>query len=518
MILQRGKACSNCRRRKIRCNGTRPCCAQCRLLPAGAPLCEYFARDPNKVQTPRQLLQHIQTLKAQINELQRLKDGGELDELVLHHPYRSDSSDSSSSPTPEPNFRPTTAQIREPPANFISTLVNAFMEKFASSELFFLNSRTFYEMALRQLPFGHPERPSNTLLSAVYLWGCVYSTQPNAPYTEDSFLQSALQTLPKDIADFPLNPRLVVQTIQAQVLLSYYYLHSARPVEGRSHSATAVALALDAGLHTTSLPPQDVDLPFPLGQTLLAPAADDEEMAERISAFWGVLILDNYWVAVQGSPSTIPSTLRLDTHWSVGSDSSPTALLVYASTCLERIIAFSAHTWGASEPALLDSFSNRLKVFRTQLPPLPGDMTLLITHALTDLAIVRLHAPYSNTSEEIRVETLAAAARIVVSLGRCANDGTCDIPPILGALYGTICNLYVNKLGPSRTGENDGRRHAEYQEIETRLQTLMDTMASFAATSPVTRHCLTIAGQAYAFHRQIAPSTTDYDFLLYPPV
>ncbi|KAJ6523525.1 hypothetical protein DFH09DRAFT_1420645 [Mycena vulgaris] len=377
--------------------------------------------------------------------------------------------------------------------------VDTFLDKFASSELFFLNSIIFYETALRLLPFGHPNARQ-----ALCFPPCT-SGDRNSPNTKNAFLKSALKTLPEDIADFPLNPRLVVQTIQAQVLLSYYYLHSARPVEGRYHYATALSLALDAGLHMLQSHPHAVHPPFPLVQTLLAPAADHQEVTERVKAFRSVLILNNYWVAVQGSSSAFPRSLRLETPWSVGVDFSPAALLVYASTWLERIITFSARTPGLGRPfPKMGILIISLKVvFRTKLSPLPGDSTLLITHALTDLAIVRLHAPYASTSETSLGESLAAAGRIVFSLGGGAGDGTYDIAPILGALSGTICSVYVNELSSLRAGENDGRRQAEYQEIETRLMILMDIMSSFAATSPVIQHYLAVAGQAYAFHRHI---------------
>ncbi|KAJ7662297.1 hypothetical protein B0H17DRAFT_904747, partial [Mycena rosella] len=157
--------------------------------------------------------------------------------------------------------------------------------------------------------------PSRTLLSTVYLWGCVISPRNSSgPYSEDGFLDSALKTLPQDIADFALLPHLVLQTIQAEVLLSYYFLHSARPVEGRYHSATAVCLALDAGLHVLWSPIQPrakVYPPFPLVQPILPLVVD----TERVNGFWAVWILNAYWVAVQGTPSAIPSGLPVDTPW-----------------------------------------------------------------------------------------------------------------------------------------------------------------------------------------------------------
>ncbi|KAJ7686262.1 hypothetical protein B0H17DRAFT_908369, partial [Mycena rosella] len=113
------------------------------------------------------------------------------------------------------------------------------------------------------------------------------------------------------------HPHRILQTLQAQVLLSYYYLRSARPVEGRYHSATAVFLALDAGLHMLSSPniPRAAYPPFPVVQMLLTPATGDKEVAQRINAFWAAWILNNYWVAVGGTPSAIPTGLPIDTPW-----------------------------------------------------------------------------------------------------------------------------------------------------------------------------------------------------------
>jgi hypothetical protein len=144
---------------------------------------------------------------------------------------------------------------------------------------------------------------------------------PNGPYNEDTFLHSTLRTLPEDIADFALNPQLVVQTIQAEILLSYYYLYSARPVEGRYHCAAAVSLTLDAGLHMLWSPNEQrhtVYPPFPVVQTLLPLAVDHNEVEERIKAFWAVWLLNNYWVAIQGNPSAFPSGIPVDTPWPDG--------------------------------------------------------------------------------------------------------------------------------------------------------------------------------------------------------
>ncbi|KAJ7480672.1 hypothetical protein FB451DRAFT_152334 [Mycena latifolia] len=539
--IRRNKACGNCRRRKIRCNGNRPCCFQCRLLPAdSATPCEYLAVDSNATrQTSRGMLQHIQTLQARIEELEHLRDGAErAPQILLRQPYHSDRDSSSpteptfgspaievSSPIPDSN-----SYLQEPPMDVLATLINGFLERFSRSAFLFLNPRELCGTALLPLPFGHPNRPSRALLSTIYLWGCVLSpTTPIGSYTEDMFLNSALRTLPHDIAEFALNPHLVLQTIQAEVLLSYYYLHSPRPVEGRYHSATAMSLALDAGLHmlgSSWQPCRDREAcpPFPLVQTLLPPAADHEQVTERINAFWAVSILNNYWVAVQGTYSAFPHSLVIDTPWPGdiegvetisrfldGQDRenfNPSALLAKASTLLERICAFSVRTTAPPEPLVLALFAERLQEFQSHLPPLSGDSTLLVTHVLTDLTIVRLHAsPYFSTSETIRLPSLAAAGRIVSALGGLrANDAPYNIDPILGPVCETIYHFYLDELTGSHAGGNNGGRRTQYQEIEAQLTTLMDIMSSLAVRSPVAQHCLTNIGHAYDHVRPASKS------------
>ncbi|KAJ7662266.1 hypothetical protein B0H17DRAFT_1144444 [Mycena rosella] len=521
MALQRGKACSNCRRRKIRCDGNRPCCNQCHLSPTTA--CEYVPPNPNKVrQTPKQMMEHIQGLEARIQELRHLSEGGEIKSpLLLHHPYRSDSG-SSGSPTPEPLFGSPTSPpliqyIQEPPADLITTLIDTFLDRFTHNEFFFLNQTRFSGAALLPMPFGHPDRPSRTLLNVIYLWGSI--STPSHLYTEDGFLEAALKALPQDIADLSLNPHLVLQTLQAEVLLSYYYLRSARPVEGRYYSTTAMSLALDAGFHVLSpmsLRPE-VYPPFPLVQVLLPPAVDAEDVPERIKAFWSVWLLNNYWVAVQGTPSAVPHGISIETPWPGDSGGGatiakflngqnqdslvPAALLAKASTLLEHIITFSARTKGAP---VFASFATRLRDFQSNLPPFQGSNTLLIAHALTDL-------PLCDAS---RFDILGAAGRIVMTLshlGESAADAVYDVDPILPLVCETICNVFMDELSSLRAGVLDRQRRVQYQEIKMQLINLMNIMSTFEASSPVAQHCLTIVRHAYSFHCGTVGDVTSED-------
>ncbi|KAJ7149308.1 hypothetical protein C8R43DRAFT_1193091 [Mycena crocata] len=420
---------------------------------------------------------------------------------------------SSGSGSPEPRFGSPPLGIQEPPESLAAELIEMFLSKFSHSGYFFLDSRTFSHSALLAPPIGHPDRPSPTLLNVIYLWGCVLSPiAPNDPYAEENFLNSALRGLPLDLATFVLTPQLVVETIQAEVLLSCYYLHSARLVEGRHHSAAAVTLALEAGLHMlgpTTRPRHEHYPSFPLVQTLLLPPASNQEATERVNAFWAVWILNNYWIAAMGCPSAIPSNIHIDTPWpdAIGGGAtisnflsgnsqdglSPVALLAKASTMLERIIAFSSPTSGPPDPSTFNSWVKRLQTFQSSLPPLPGSKTLVVTHALTDLAILRLHAPYSQTSETLRTTSIRAAARIVSNLTAVSSDDAIyKINPILGTLCGTVCSFYMSELAVLC---NDSRRLGQYQEIDTELRRVIAIMSSVAPSSPVTQHCLASIGQ-----------------------
>lgn len=97
-------------------------------------------------------------------------------------------------------------------------------------------------------------------------------------------------------------PQLVLHTIQAEALVSYYYLNS--------HFAAASSLASCVGINGMGSFPNPVNLPFLLSGCTMPGPRDDVEATERINAFWALLVLNNYWVAASGAPSGIPYDLR----------------------------------------------------------------------------------------------------------------------------------------------------------------------------------------------------------------
>ncbi|KAJ7465420.1 hypothetical protein B0H11DRAFT_64778 [Mycena galericulata] len=350
--LERGRACSNCRRRKLKCDGARPVCNQCRIRPphSGAPCVpqENLASH----QTPTQMQQIIKALRLRIEELER-GTGDTTSDVPLWQPYDSDSGTT----TPEIDFN-----FQEPRPEIISKFLDTFLDRFRGSAYFFLEPMRFVTSASLPLPFGHLVRPCPSLLSVVYLWGSVLAATTNDPFAEDTFLLATLQNLPSDVRGFSVHPKLVLETIQAEVLLSLYYLHIALPVQGRYHAAAAASLALSAHLNRLRETQSEPHPRFPLAEQLLLPYPDDISAAERIGAFWGVVLLNNCWVAAHGCPPAIPFGITIDTPWPGGSQAGATvsrflngddrdgqtsvALQVKASILLERIVAFSARPTG----------------------------------------------------------------------------------------------------------------------------------------------------------------------------
>ncbi|KAI5119169.1 hypothetical protein M0805_008652 [Coniferiporia weirii] len=182
------------------------------------------------------------------------------------------------------------------------------------------------------LPPDHPDHPHDCLLSAISLWAYrLLSPGTQYPTQEHIYLARALATLPSALASAAPHHR--VQAVQAELLLSLYFFHEARLLEGRYHASAAAAAALGCGLHRIDLESVDAShvgqsmsgksgasfrvgaglslgsgLGFELGagQLLVLPSPRDAlELGERINVFWAVYALDRRWSVALGCPPAI---------------------------------------------------------------------------------------------------------------------------------------------------------------------------------------------------------------------
>ncbi|KAJ7679458.1 hypothetical protein DFH06DRAFT_1291095 [Mycena polygramma] len=321
------KACVNCRRRKIKCDGERPKCGQCSRSRAFQD-CEYIEDGTTRTQ---QLEEQIAVLEARIEQLEKPK---ELRTCIgLHNPYPGQrrstslpsislggsSVDPQSELTPGPSVPlslPTLCSevgvrilIGIAPAE-MESLIHKFLHH-SSQFGFFLNVDNFRDAVL-----GHLGEA--VLIDAVRLWATHISDSPEFAAYESIYLSRALRTA-ADALSGPHQHNTILHTIQAEVLLAHYFLRNTRFLEGKYHVSAAVSLVLSSGLHRVRSAEAEAG-GGPLGPAFfrLPPVRDVVEESERVSAFWTVLTMNNCWTTADGSPSNISYTVpdaRIDTPW-----------------------------------------------------------------------------------------------------------------------------------------------------------------------------------------------------------
>lgn len=124
------------------------------------------------------------------------------------------------------------------------------------------------------------------------------------------------------------HPNKVFQTLQAQILLAYYFFRVAAILEAKVHTSAAVSLALGSGLHrirsSSISAPSTIaiiqDQPY-----ALPPPTSSLQEAERINAFWSVLMLHKFVTVSLENPANVCGALeapgmQIDTPWPVNLD------------------------------------------------------------------------------------------------------------------------------------------------------------------------------------------------------
>lgn len=179
---------------------------------------------------------------------------------------------------------------------------------------FFLHMPRFLNQLRASIPPTDQSPLPPALVHAVQLIGLLFAGDSTLQQQEPRKLALLIQTLSSD-----LDPSRILYTLQAEVLVSCYFFHRNRRLEGSYHAAAAVSIAVACKLHKIRSASWMVQPPgTPSGQEVqLFPPADDIEEGERIRAFWTVFSLDRCWAVWTQSPSvfmTQPSA-QVDTPW-----------------------------------------------------------------------------------------------------------------------------------------------------------------------------------------------------------
>lgn len=170
---------------------------------------------------------------------------------------------------------------------------------------FALNPVSFRESALLPLPLGDSQRPTPALMTVVLLWGTRLLRNPPPGISEPQLLKQALGHISNDLNGD--HPRRMVHTLQAHILLGYYFLAMGNFLQAELHSQDAVHITRRCGFHRI----RSSNMPSTPGPSLgliqdrlvaLDYPANHQEEGERINAFWHCVNLHKI-VTVTTQPS-----------------------------------------------------------------------------------------------------------------------------------------------------------------------------------------------------------------------
>ena len=176
---------------------------------------------------------------------------------------------------------------------------------------FFLNKEKVKAAIYDATAFFDQSGPLPCLVNAIYLWGIVLCASPVLSAQESVFLSKSLSAIgiPSQYSDDTL------QKVQTHILLSNYFMRCGHTKEGKSHSSTAMWLAMRSGFHKSAPSPSIASL---------TPGMTDP--ADNVAAFWAAYYLDKCWGILLTLPSACPDQRnpsdedRIDVPWPVDVD------------------------------------------------------------------------------------------------------------------------------------------------------------------------------------------------------
>ncbi|KAF7307568.1 hypothetical protein MIND_00551600 [Mycena indigotica] len=491
--LPRNQACYPCRHRKMRCDGQRPVCGQCRRS-AREEDCEYtdnysraraevLEEDISRIQFRIHQLEHPQEAKTDVMLLDPYKqvthfrmpglhqvlDASTSSAMLLHPPSRV--------PTPDAWW---TAE--ELPPHLAKNLLDTFMTS-AASFGFFLDPEQVYNASMLSVPINHHSRPTPALTSAIYLAAISISPSPSLKMHEAVFRTRALSSVSNALAG--LHPKRVLHALQAEVILAWYFYGVGKLLEGLYHTATAVSLGVTSDIYSMR------NGHVRPGAMLLADSDADGE--EHVNACWEIVVLDRAWSVVM---NTLPNwTNPIETPWpgtkvsemtdivqtflAVGDHQPPKSskeLLAKAAVLWEAANHLVTRSeWKPGSPhnaeaaqAFYDQFSaidKRIEEVCSpespsgQSEPSPTDQQIdLVGRSMAHAAEIQLHRPFAQDSSLTQAHSqqrFLDAARAILHLARThpaiVGSPQTFISPILAPIWAIACRVILHELQQNPT-------------------------------------------------------------------
>ncbi|THU99025.1 hypothetical protein K435DRAFT_855997 [Dendrothele bispora CBS 962.96] len=339
--MPRGGACSNCRHRRIKCDGAFPRCSNCEHSTGRFRDCEYPGRGVSQIEHLEEQILELESRNQEREAPIATNTGGN---TFLHDPYLAPTVTQAQSI--QTSFRvPSTRVSEEVPLQLRQDLLSAFIP-YANDIGFFLDLTEISAAILSISPQGSGAPPvTPALMHLIFLWGSRLSCQ--ITFLELEFLSRATKSVPHILSHTtsttPGTPGIsgasnhpdwkVLEAIQSHVLLAQYFFHTGRKLEGKYSVNIATSLVLGTRMHrirSEEVTSGQSEIQMALGrvgypdgislassQTLQTHLQGEKE-AQCINAFWTVLSLNSCWAAVEGHGSSLPywtPEMRVDTPW-----------------------------------------------------------------------------------------------------------------------------------------------------------------------------------------------------------
>ncbi|KAJ7214852.1 hypothetical protein GGX14DRAFT_609532 [Mycena pura] len=468
-----------------RCDGERPICRRCRLQPPRSHTpCKYshlphgvlFSRE-EELGADRVLLRQpysdYASLSSNIGKPYfLLEESFQVSNTVIGPEYSEGPTNTLTPGSIEVASRDMNAtryaSADSTPSLIWATRVDVFLNRFAQHQFFFLDPAELKKAVLSPVPaaLSHRDVLSSGLSNTVFLWTSSISQNfiADSGYSHEDLLSQTLSAIAGDAMSIDSRHR-ALQIMQAEVLLSLYYMETGRFLEG--------PLPLEFLRLSSSLPV----------------GADNTRSAQSINAVWSIVILNNYWVAVSGVPSSVPSGTTINTAWPAvvssahdanhsssmlnflsqdhcvdgstnddDSDTSTLALLADASSLLARTIVFTALYQGI-DPHSVEfwALDHRLESFRERLllqvvggaGSAPTVQLHLISHIFVYAAILQLHSAHSAASLVSHAKCLSATNGAATCLTDARLGDWEHADPILGPLLSAFAEFLIAQLSLS---------------------------------------------------------------------
>ncbi|KIK66363.1 hypothetical protein GYMLUDRAFT_257723 [Collybiopsis luxurians FD-317 M1] len=546
----RGQSCTNCRKRKIKCDGNKPECSQCMRSDSRAA-CEY--RDTASSESEVQALEaNIKILQAKIRELEAAQEVG-VNEVKLHQPYASlppqDPADDSGGEVRVGVYMDALDWTRLPQGDEHDIMFQPLLEIFLryTRELgFFLNVQRFRESLL--LPTGAPGRPSEGLLSSISLLGFHLSglSAAEPEEREHGYLSRALTHVANTLSS--THPDRILQTLQAEILLSMYFFRSARLLEGKYHLHAALSIAFAARLHKLRSPRTDLTvLPMTSSSILetitqLDAPSDQVAEGERINGFWTIFATSNCWAAAADIPQDIMLESlgsTVDTPWPldmplyeqgffssgvVGQDTvsrflnqeppSPSpgdaswmAMYVKSSILIVRAAtlaaayrpdaanAFAAQV--ATLDGLLTSFKSNLPSFNDVGPSSEGFLFLYAAHLISNVACITLNRRFKDSFIDSAQKVLSAAEDSVNLLSEQADLASAHVNPIFAPLWMNVGQVLIQEFGRLRAQYPQWTSGEREKDLIEKIHRVFAYLRNVPVKSPLNDYMLSKLEEIY---------------------